>query len=63
LRRLSIPAIAWWAGYHRSFMNLIEFPEAARLKDHLLALPIHQDLNGAQIEFIGRKAIEYAAAA
>jgi hypothetical protein len=53
-------AVEWWAGYHRSF-NWDEFPEACYLKDHLLTLPIHQDLGVTQMKYIGRCVNEIAA--
>lgn len=46
-----IAAIPWWAGYHRS-LDWSPFPEAAYLKDHLVVLPIHQDLGARHIEYI-----------
>ena len=53
LHSFSIPAIAWWAGYHPFFPANSEFPEARYLKDHVIALPIHQQLDEPAIEFIG----------
>ena len=53
LRAQSIPAIAWWSGYHRSFPNCGGFEEAGYLKDNVLALPIHQQLDARAIEFVG----------
>jgi dTDP-4-amino-4,6-dideoxygalactose transaminase len=58
----SVPAIAWWAGYHRDFLNWNEFPEACHLKDNVLALPIHQQLNDPAMKFIGQKLVECLAA-
>jgi dTDP-4-amino-4,6-dideoxygalactose transaminase len=55
LRSRSVPAIAWWAGYHRAALNWNDFPEACSLKDHVLALPIHQQLNDRDVDFIGRQ--------
>jgi perosamine synthetase len=55
LQAYAIPAIAWWAGYHRSFPDCGGFEEARFLKSHLLALPIHQQLDEGAMEFIGEK--------
>ena len=41
----------WWAGYHRGF-DWGEFPEARMLKNNLLTLPIHQDLDIYHMEYI-----------
>jgi dTDP-4-amino-4,6-dideoxygalactose transaminase len=46
-----IAAIAWWAGYHRE-LRWEEFTEARFLKDRLLVLPIHQDLDQLHMRFI-----------
>jgi dTDP-4-amino-4,6-dideoxygalactose transaminase len=52
LRAQSIPAIAWWSGYHRSFPNCGGFEEARFLKDHVVALPIHHQLDAGAVDFI-----------
>lgn len=41
----------WWAGYHRS-LSWEDFPDACELKDHLLLLPVHQDLDDDHIHYI-----------
>jgi dTDP-4-amino-4,6-dideoxygalactose transaminase len=41
----------WWAGYHRR-MDWSEFPEARRLKDTVLTLPVHQGLGSQHMEYI-----------
>lgn len=46
-----IPAIGWWAGYHRQ-LPWADFPEARQLKDHLLALPVHQDLSADRVAYV-----------
>jgi perosamine synthetase len=43
----------WWAGYHRSF-NWEEFPEARKLKNNLLTLPVHQSLDIVHMEHIAK---------
>lgn len=54
LNSLSIDAIAWWSGYHRS-LPWPEYPDACLLKDRLLALPVHQGLSEDHIAFICEK--------
>jgi len=49
LNQAGIAAMAFWQGYHRG-MTWDEFPEARFLKDHLLVLPIHQQM---ALEHIG----------
>jgi len=49
LNALSIDATAWWSGYHRS-LPWTEYPDACFLKDHLLVLPVHQDLSDKHVE-------------
>jgi perosamine synthetase len=51
LRELSIDALPWWKGYHPA-INWREFPEACFLKDNVLTLPIHQNLNDKDIAYI-----------
>ncbi len=60
---LSIPAIAWWSGYHRRCFEWDGFPEACYLKDHVVALPIHQHLDGAAVEYIASQVRECLASA
>jgi perosamine synthetase len=50
----SIDAIAWWKGYHKG-LQWVGFPEAQFLKDNVLTLPVHQNLNDEDIEYIGKK--------
>lgn len=58
LRAQTIPAIAWWAGYHSFFPATEEFEQARYLKDSVVALPIHQQLNSRDVDFIAAKTIE-----
>ena len=51
LKKRGIDAIMWWGGYHRS-LSWENFPEAVELKDHILSLPIHQDLDEVHIKYI-----------
>jgi len=46
-----IEVALWWEGYHRG-VNWDEFDEARHLKDHLLVLPIHQQLSATDMECI-----------
>jgi dTDP-4-amino-4,6-dideoxygalactose transaminase len=54
LNELSISAIPWWAGYHQAF-SWDEYTNACFLKDHVLALPVHQQLDEAHINYITAK--------
>lgn len=51
LNKESIAAIAWWSGYHKG-VHWKEYPDACFLKNNLLALPVHQNLNKKQITYI-----------
>ena len=56
-RRLSdrhIDVYAWWSGYH-SGIDWNQFPEACHLKDRILLLPIHQQLDDRHVDYIGRE--------
>jgi perosamine synthetase len=54
LIREGIASIPWWAGYHRD-MEWGEFPDACFLKDNVLALPVHQDLEEEDIAYMAEK--------
>jgi dTDP-4-amino-4,6-dideoxygalactose transaminase len=58
LRAASIPAIAWWAGYHRAEFNWQEFPEARQLKDNVLALPVHHQMDEGSVRFVAARFLE-----
>ena len=51
LHTRGIPAIGWWAGYHRQ-LSWDGFDDVRYLKDHLVALPVHQDLSPAHIDYV-----------
>ena len=51
LNMRGIAAIQWWSGFHRDF-SWKNFPEAQYLKEHLLALPIHQQLTFEDINYM-----------
>ena len=52
LNKKGIAANRWWVGYHRN-LNWEGFNEARELKNNLLTLPIHQDLNEKDIAYMG----------
>jgi dTDP-4-amino-4,6-dideoxygalactose transaminase len=51
LNEMGIAAMQWWSGYHRAF-DWKEFPEARYLKDHVLTIPIHQQLSSKNMDYI-----------
>jgi len=51
LSERGIAVIQWWSGFHRDF-SWRDFPEAQYLKEHLLALPIHQQLTFEDINYM-----------
>lgn len=51
LNMRGIAAIQWWSGFHRDF-SWKSFPESQYLKEHLLALPIHQQLTFKDINYM-----------
>lgn len=53
LWKMKISAIAWWAGYH-PMVNWQEFTDACYLKDHVTALPVHQDLDKRHMSYMAR---------
>jgi len=54
LNEMGISANQWWAGFHQAF-DWREFPEAKYLKEHLLVIPIHQQLNRKQLGYINNQ--------
>lgn len=46
-----IGATPWWAGFHQG-IDVSGFPDAAYLKNHLLALPLHQTMGTAHIAHV-----------
>lgn len=54
-----IDAIPWWAGYHQG-LSWKEFDDARFLKDNLLTLPVHQDLEFNEVEFIAESLLAAA---
>lgn len=53
LAKAGIAAFPWWEGYHRG-LDWAEYPEARQLKDHVLVLPVHQQLGPAHMRYIAR---------
>lgn len=51
LHRRGVGAIGFWSGYHPD-IRLQEFPDARRLKDHLIGLPVHQDLGARDMDYV-----------
>jgi len=51
LRSSGIAAIPWWAGCHEA-IDWAEFPTARRLKQSIVALPVHQMLGGAHVDYM-----------
>lgn len=51
LARLGAHPIAWWSGYHPG-LDFAPYSNARLLKDSIVALPIHQQLNTADIDFL-----------
>jgi len=46
-----IGAIEWWSGFHPA-IDWSEFPEAEYLKNHVIALPVHQGLDQEDMAYI-----------
>jgi perosamine synthetase len=57
LNEMGIAAVQWWAGFHRAF-DWAKFPEARYLKEHLLALPIHQQLTDEKINYMANQIVK-----
>ncbi len=62
LSRLGAHPTAWWSGYHPG-LDYTAFPNACLLKDSIVALPIHQQLNQGDVNFLIRCVLEAAAEA
>jgi dTDP-4-amino-4,6-dideoxygalactose transaminase len=58
LNEKAIASVAWWCGFHRG-LPWEEHPEARYLKEHVLALPVHQDLGPEHVEHICRTIREF----
>ena len=53
LHARGVPAVGWWAGYHGR-LSWDGFAEAHALKTQVVALPVHQDITEARIDYIVR---------
>ena len=51
LTDLGVPATRWWSGTH-SGLDLSGFQDAQRLKDQMICLPLHQNLDHSDIGVI-----------
>lgn len=51
LRSAGIAAIPWWAGCHEA-IDWSQFPTARRLKQGVVALPVHQMLGDAHMDYM-----------
>jgi len=60
LQSQGIPAFPWWNGYHRN-LDWSKFPESCYLKDHILCLPVHQNLNDQHINYMINCLLEWEA--
>jgi len=60
LQSQGIPAFPWWNGYHRK-LDWSEFPESCYLKDHILCLPVHQNLDDHHINHMINCLLEWDA--
>jgi perosamine synthetase len=49
LNRRGVPAIPWWAGYHRD-LAWDGYPDACYLKDHVVAVPIGRWIGAKHLE-------------
>lgn len=52
LNKRKIRSKCWWAGFHRA-VNWSQFPDAVYLKNHLISLPVHQNLTERHMAYIG----------
>lgn len=48
-----VPAIEWWAGFHRA-LPWDDVPEACDLKSRVIALPIHHEMRPEGVEYTAR---------
>ncbi|MBA7656252.1 dTDP-4-amino-4,6-dideoxygalactose transaminase [subsurface metagenome] len=64
LTQRGIGAIEWWSGYHPGIC-WDEFPEASYLKAHIVALPVHHELDRDDMAYLAasvREVLEMSAA-
>jgi dTDP-4-amino-4,6-dideoxygalactose transaminase len=53
LSQQQIDARPWWRGFHKA-LPWDEFPDACYLKNNIIALPVHQDLDTHEMEYIAK---------
>lgn len=51
LQAAGIHVSNWWPGFHRD-VPWDDYPQAVRLKDHLMTFPIHEDLTPRHLDYI-----------
>lgn len=54
----AIESIVFWSYFHKDF-PFEHYPESTYLKNHVIALPIHQDLPLSDMDYISEKVKEY----
>lgn len=52
LHARGVPAIGWWAGFHRGLL-WDEVPEACELKSRVIALPVHHEMRFDAVDYVG----------
>ena len=62
LQKHGIGAVEFWNHGHASVSSL-DFPETRFLRDHVLELPIHQDLQAKHLEYLARQVLNLGALA
>ena len=60
LQAVGIAALPWWAGYHPRSIAWEAFPEACHLKDHILTLPVHQNLDAPHLAYLAAQVARVA---
>ena len=58
LKEMKIDAGVWWKGYHEAFF-WNEYPDACYLKNNVLTLPIHQDMNEREMHYVVDNLVKY----
>jgi hypothetical protein len=57
--KAGIGVFPWWEGYHHG-LSWDEFPDACYLKDHVLLLPVHQDLDVDHMNYVADMMMHYS---
>lgn len=58
LQDRGVPALPWWAGFHQGGIDWSQFPEARELKQQMLTLPIHQNLDDEHLTYVAKTATQ-----